>query len=156
MLIIASTVSEQLDLWYEESTEQLSDEDYNRNKALNYLWNDFSRSYLGYVFGNGFASTHANFGKLMFSNMEEGIYQSDLGLFGLWTHFGLIIIFLIIKVIYGALRLRNKSLGILMMGIHVVLANILFSAITPEQILFWVIFIGVIKIENFNLVNNLH
>jgi len=147
VFIVGTLVFERLELWYTEALEQVSDDDYNRNKALIYYLNDYSRSILGYIFGNGFASGRSDFGKLLFSNMDNGIFQSDLGLLGLWTHYGVLIIFLILRVLYSALKLKKVAIELFLMGWHVIIANILFSAITPEHILFWVIFISLIKIQ---------
>ncbi len=146
-LIVVTVTISQLESWYLESLIQINDEDYNRNKAFKYYWTDYSRSFFGYLFGNGFASTHSNFGEIYRENTDNGIFQSDLGLFGLWSHFGLIMLYVVLNSIYLALRLTRKTSGVFFMGIHVLIANILFSAITPEQIIFWVFFICILKFE---------
>ena len=81
-----------LDVWLElmdETTQQLGDEDYNRNKALVYFFSPMANpSWLTYLLGNGYLSANAT--SLMQDLMKEGIYNSDMGYIGFWNQFGLI------------------------------------------------------------------
>ena len=155
LIIVLFIASEQFLFWYDESLTQINDKDYNRVKALNYFWNDYSKSVWGYLFGNGFASTHSDFGKLFANNMYRGIYQSDIGLIGLWTQFGLLMVFTLLGLVRRGFKIAKNAPSLYLMSFHVVLANILFSAVTPEQIMFWVIFYSLlIQHENKNLISS--
>ncbi len=140
LTVVLYIASEQFLFWYDESLTQINDKDYNRVKALNYFWNDYSKSVWGYLFGNGFASTHSEFGKLYFNNMERGIFQSDLGLFGLWTQFGILMVITLLGLVKRGLKIWKRAPWIYLMSVHILIANIIFSAVTPEQIMFWVVF----------------
>jgi hypothetical protein len=140
LTVVLYIASEQFLFWYDESLTQINDKDYNRVKALNYFWNDYSKSVWGYLFGNGFASTHSEFGKLFFNNMERGIFQSDLGLFGLWTQFGILMVITLLGLVKRGLKIWKRAPWIYLMSVHILIANIIFSAVTPEQIMFWVVF----------------
>lgn len=70
-----------------ETIMQLQDEDYNRVKAFNYF-TAVKNGPLSLFLGNGFIS--GNVSSYMEDLRQEGIYNSDLGLIGLWHQFGLL------------------------------------------------------------------
>lgn len=88
----------------DETMGQLTDEDYNRVKAFNYFISPVNGE-LAFVWGNGFISGHVS--SLMADLREEGIYNSDLGLIGLWNQFGLL--FPLSVLYYQIQRLSHKS-----------------------------------------------
>lgn len=101
-----------LDVWLElmdETTQQLGDEDYNRNKALVYFFSPMANpSWLTYLLGNGYLSANAT--SLMQDLMKEGIYNSDMGYIGFWNQFGLIPIVAFYMVIFHGLWGEGASL----------------------------------------------
>lgn len=72
----------------EETTVDLNDADYNRNKAWTYFLYVFSPHWICYILGNGFLSSH--YSVVMQSLMEIGIHNSDVGFIGYWNQFGII------------------------------------------------------------------
>ncbi len=77
---------------------QLQDDDYNRVKAFNYFI-AAKNGPLSVFLGNGFIS--GNVSSIMDDLRHEGIYNSDLGLIGLWHQFGLLFP---LTVLYYAFR----------------------------------------------------
>lgn len=94
------------DMWsslIEETTEQLNDEDYNRNKSFAYFLSPLANpSWLTYILGNGFLSAHAS--DQMADLRTLGIFNSDLGFIGFWNQFGIIPVFVFLWLLVGAYR----------------------------------------------------
>lgn len=90
----------------EETTEELGDQDYNRNKAWEYFIYMYSPHWLCYILGNGFLSAH--YSPLMLLLMEEGIYNSDVGFIGYWNQFGIIPIIAIFIMYSSVLKSKNS------------------------------------------------
>lgn len=91
---------------YEQTTEELGDQDYNRNKAWNYFIYMYSPHWLCYILGNGFLSAH--YSPIMQLLMEEGIYNSDVGFIGYWNQFGIIPIIAIFIMYISVLKSKNS------------------------------------------------
>ena len=72
---------------FNETVAQLTDPDYNRVKAFNYFISGVN-GWPSYLWGNGFIS--GNVHPIMQQLQKEGIYNSDLGLVGMWNQFGII------------------------------------------------------------------
>lgn len=72
---------------FQETYTELSDQDYNRVKAFHYFMTPIN-GWMSFVWGNGFISGTVN--SLLADLGEDGIYNSDLGLIGLWNQFGLL------------------------------------------------------------------
>lgn len=87
---------------FQETAAQLQDEDYNRVKAFNYF-TSLKNGQLSLFLGNGFIS--GNVSSYMEDLRNEGIYNSDLGLIGLWHQFGLLFP---LSVLYYELRGCSK------------------------------------------------
>ncbi len=90
----------------EETTEELGDQDYNRNKAWEYFIYMYSPHWLCYILGNGFLSAH--YSPLMLLLMEEGIYNSDVGFIGYWNQFGIIPVIAIFTMYFSVLKSKNS------------------------------------------------
>ena len=90
----------------EQTTEELGDQDYNRNKAWNYFIYMYSPHWLCYILGNGFLSAH--YSPIMQLLMEEGIYNSDVGFIGYWNQFGIIPIIAIFIMYISVLKSKNS------------------------------------------------
>lgn len=90
----------------EETSEELGDQDYNRNKAWNYFLYMFSPHWLCYILGNGYLSAH--YSATMMLLMEEGIYNSDVGFIGYWNQFGIIPVIAIFIMYISVLKKNNK------------------------------------------------
>lgn len=89
----------------EQTTDELADQDYNRNKAWNYFVYMFSPHWLCYIFGNGYLSLH--YSSMMQFLMNEGIYNSDVGFIGYWNQFGIIPIVTLFIMYFSVLKKGN-------------------------------------------------
>lgn len=106
-----------------ETLMQLQDEDYNRVKAFNYF-TSLKNGPLSLFLGNGFIS--GNVSTYMEDLRNEGIFNSDLGLIGLWHQFGLLFP---LSVLYYELRGCSKyhsfhvrAMSVLMLSCSLTLA----------------------------------
>lgn len=86
LFLVAMTAS-QWGLLYDETISQLSDPDYNRIKSMSYMF-AHRDGFIRYILGDGFISGNVN--PILQRLAEEGIYHSDVGLFGTWHQYGLI------------------------------------------------------------------
>ena len=86
----------------DETTTQLNDNDYNRNKAWLYFIFSYSPNWVCYILGNGFISAKTS--NIMASLMEMGIFNADVGFIGYWNHFGIIPIIAIITMYVKVLK----------------------------------------------------
>ena len=90
----------------EQTTEELGDQDYNRNKSWNYFLYMFSPHWLCYILGNGFLSAH--YSSTMLLLMQEGIYNSDVGFIGYWNQFGIIPVITIFVMYFSVFKSKNS------------------------------------------------
>ena len=90
----------------EQTTEELGDQDYNRNKAWDYFIYMYSPHWLCYILGNGYLSAH--YSPTMQLLMEEGIFNSDVGFIGYWNQFGIIPIIAIFIMYISVLKSKNS------------------------------------------------
>ncbi|MBR5957434.1 MAG: hypothetical protein IKZ99_03640 [Salinivirgaceae bacterium] len=100
-IIVAVVTYSTIDVWgalFDETAEQVENEEYNRKKAIRYFLFDDNPNIWCYLFGNGFLSSHAT--SHMQDMMELGVYNSDVGFIGYWNNFGIIpiIVFLLMLI----------------------------------------------------------
>lgn len=126
----------------EETNNQLNDQDYNRWKALRYFFNDYSPNTWCYIFGNGLpAGGKSDFGNLLWENMKNGIYGSDLGLIGMWVDYGILPIICIYLVIYRILKYKYYPLYLKFLCTHILLVPTIFHFWeNPNLYLFIILF----------------
>ncbi len=133
------------DIWYgliEESQKQLADQDYNRWKALSYYLFEYSPNWFCYIFGNGMPSGgNSVLGNLYWSNMEKGIFASDLGMIGMWTMYGVIPLFTIYYVLVKNLIKKQFPLYLKFVSFHILLIPTIFQYGKNPGILFFSIII---------------
>lgn len=86
-LFLVAMTAGQWGLLYDETITQLSDPDYNRIKAMNYMF-AHRDGFIRYILGDGFISGYVN--PILKVLGTEGIFHSDVGLFGMWHQYGLI------------------------------------------------------------------
>lgn len=97
------------DAWmrlFDETTAQLSDEDYNRNVAFHYYIFEANSNWLSAILGNGFLSSNTT--SLMQDLMKQGIYNSDMGFIGFWNQYGIIPIIVFTWIMLVPLIRRKK------------------------------------------------
>lgn len=92
LFMVVMTAS-QWGLLYDETMTQLSDPDYNRIKSMSYMF-AHRDGFIRYILGDGFISGYVD--SLLVRLGADGIYHSDVGLFGMWNQYGLIPVITII------------------------------------------------------------
>lgn len=81
----------------EETIFDLTNSSYNRSLAYVYFLKEAPQGIMSVLLGNGFISSKVS--TIMTELMEEGIYNSDVGLVGLWNQFGVLPVLTILAVI---------------------------------------------------------
>lgn len=85
-IIMALYTATQWDYLIQQTIEELSDPEYNRNKAYTYMF--APRDLVRYLLGDGFISSYSS--PLMPRLQESGIFFSDVGMIGFWNQYGVI------------------------------------------------------------------
>ena len=104
-----------------ETNSNISNADYNRNKAFAYFIFEGSNHFLTQILGNGFLSSRS--GDLMARLMEMGIYNSDMGFIGFWNQFGIIPIVVFVMLPILAIKNRFFPPYLKMLGAHILLCS---------------------------------
>lgn len=86
LLLMLIYTTAQFDFLIQQTIEQLTDPEYNRNKAWAYMFS--TREPIRYLLGDGFISLHSS--PLMTILQDQGIYFSDVGIIGFWNQYGVI------------------------------------------------------------------
>lgn len=98
-----------------ETEEQLGNNDYNRNKALTYFFGTTTQNLFTTIFGVGFISAHVS--PLMQNLMDNGIFNSDVGLVGFWNQYGVIPVITILYLFISTLRTKEMPQYMKMLAI---------------------------------------
>lgn len=85
-----------------ETETQLADSEYNRNKALAYFFSTTTQNLFTTVFGIGFISAHTS--PIMQNLMDNGIFNSDVGLIGFWNQYGIIPVIAILYLFISTVK----------------------------------------------------
>ena len=90
--------------------------------AMNYFLNDFMPSTSAYIFGNGQDSMNSTYGqKMHFLRNTLGFYQSDIGIIGDYTRYGVLFVIaqlsISVKIIFGKLHPDIEYLRYLFIGL---------------------------------------
>ena len=109
---------------FEETVSDLdSGDEYNRIRAYAYFLFEADTNWFTGIFGHGFISAKTT--SLMQDLMEEGIYNSDVGLIGFWNQFGIIPVILFLY--YPIAALFSKCMPYLMRAESVMLLGCSFT-----------------------------
>lgn len=123
----------------EQTTEELGDQDYNRNKAWNYFIYMYSPHWLCYILGNGYLSAH--YSPTMQLLMEEGIFNSDVGFIGYWNQFGIIPVIVYLIMYIKTLKNKRFPLYIKYMSLFALMGIMTLSYYAQNvQMLYFMIF----------------
>lgn len=90
-----------------ETTQQLSDPEYNRVKAFAYF-TSLPNGWMSIFWGNGFISGYVH--PIMSQLMQDGIYYADMGLLGFWFLFGIIPVGAILYYVIRGLSRKHSFL----------------------------------------------
>lgn len=81
--------------------KQASDKDTNiRIVAMNFFMTEFMPSKLAYIFGNGQDSLNSSYGKAIAAYKAMGLYQSDIGLIGDYSKFGILFVIAQLSIVF--------------------------------------------------------
>jgi hypothetical protein len=138
-LFFSYVVYEKINVLFEESIEQLNDKDYPRIKAFYFFTNDFSKSNLGYAFGNGVASSNVSYGQYVDTlKTRDRIYHSDMGLLGTWVYFGIFSLFAILIPIARMIFSSREFLGFKFLGLHIIIGFTMFLFLREYSLVFMI------------------
>jgi len=134
-----------------ETSDQFNDLEYNRWKAFAVFSSGLSETWWSYIFGNGYASLHSLYGEYINSLKSKGIYQSDLGLLGLWTIYGAFFISLLLYYLYSIIKEVNIPLYLRMYSMKIILAFWIYSFIYYHHIIFFMILFYLFEYEKLKI-----
>ena len=121
-----------LALW-NETVYQLNNPDYNRVRAFMYF-TSVKNGPLSFFLGNGFISGRVN--PIMQNLMKEGIYNSDLGLIGMWHQFGLIPVITILVIEIRGLS-RKHSFLVRACSLFMLLCSMTIAYFVDSEFIIW-------------------
>lgn len=135
-------IAHTIDTWmllFENATEEINDTDYNRNVALAYFFTS-NEHFLNDILGNGFISEKVS--DIMASNMEMGIFNSDVGFVGYWNQFGIIPLIAIFWLLGYAIVKRGIPYYMKLWSIQILICCITISYFgASSEMLFFSFFI---------------
>lgn len=137
-LIISFTTVNEINKIYDETSEQLLDEDYPRIRGVIYFSQVFSKSNYGIIFGNSVGSLKTNYGYFM-DNLKTnlGIYISDLGLFGTWVMFGFTSIISVFYPFFNIFKTSKDYLFFKIISLHVIFGFTMFTLLPEYNFIFF-------------------
>lgn len=125
----------------EQTKQETSSENYNRNIAYAYYLSENFKSFSQFMFGKGVESTHLSNQSQRNENLSEmGVFNSDVGFLGFMNIYGVIpiIVFLII-LLKPLIHWKNYSLDIKLMSIHILICSLTISYFEPFAFAIWFI-----------------
>ena len=128
-----------IDIWtsfFEETSSQLSDEDYNRWKALDFFLHHYGTGWGTLIFGNGFLSLHNQGGQLLYNLGAEGIFIDDIGMIGVWVKYGIIPIILLYYIIIKVFRYSVMPIYMKCICAHIGLLPVSWTLVGPHYTVF--------------------
>ena len=115
-----------------ETTGQATDSDYNRWKALNFFLFDYSPDWLNYILGNGRLSFQTEAGVDTFLLSMDGYDQSDIGIIGFWSIYGLISVAVICILIFKVIRNSYFPFYLKALAFHMLLVPIAWNFVAAD------------------------
>jgi hypothetical protein len=92
------------------------------------------------IFGNGLLSLKVESGQLIEEMMTHGYVQSDIGIIGFWSIYGILPLIVIYTVIFKILYRKFYPFYIKAMAAHILLVPICFSFNRFDSLLFIFLF----------------
>jgi hypothetical protein len=124
----------------QETTGQLNNQDYARWKSFYYYVFEYSPHWSCNIFGNGFLSTKVESGRLLQQKAVTGYYQSDIGIIGLWSMYGILPLIVIYTVISKILFRKLYPFYLKAMAAHILFVPIAWSFDLNGSLIFIIIF----------------
>jgi hypothetical protein len=132
VVLMAVYTSGQWGQLYQMTVSQVLNPEYNRNKALAYMFS--TRDPLRYLLGEGFISANVN--PIILTLQESGIYHSDVGLVGLWHMYGVIPAAVVLVMTLKGLS-RKKSFAVRAAAIYILTGTLTLSFFAFGETLLW-------------------
>lgn len=143
-------------LWMiQETRQQAGDMDYNRWKAFNFFVFEFSPDWLCYIFGNGRFSFHSDAGASTFTLALEGYDQSDIGMIGFWSIYGIIPVAVIIILALSVVFRKEFPMYLKAISLHILLIPIAWNfAAADALVLILLFYLFAYYSESYKLLTN--
>lgn len=142
LLIVALFIGVTAPQWlklFKETSSQLGNDDYNRLLAYNYFLFQACPGFIHYFTGTGLISAKTS--SIMKDLMDAGIYNSDVGFVGLWNHYGILPILVIIIFVFKGLK-KGMPLYILFNAVFILIGGATIACFnTPDKNLWLCTFI---------------
>lgn len=125
----------------EQTEQETSSKDYNRNIAYTYYLSENFSSFSQFMFGKGIESTHLSNQSQRNENLSEmGIFNSDVGFLGFMNIYGVIpIIIFIIILLKPLIHWSYYPLDVKLMSIHILVCSLTISYFEPFAFAIWFI-----------------
>jgi len=125
----------------EQTEQETSSKDYNRNIAYTYYLTENFSSFSQLLFGEGVESTHlSNQSQRNDVLSKMGVFNSDVGFLGFMNIYGVIPIIVFIIILLKPLIHRNYyPLDIKLMSIHILICSLTVSYFVPFAYTIWFI-----------------
>jgi hypothetical protein len=108
----------------QETSEQLTNPDYERWKALYFFLFDYSPHWICNILGNGFLSAHVQSGLKIQELMFQGYYQADIGILGLWSMYGVIPLIVVYSIVLKILSHKEYPFFMKAIAAHILFVPI--------------------------------
>ena len=125
-------------------------EDNIRLASLTFYWNQIISSPISFLIGNGVPNANSLFGQIMKSWMDVGFYTSDIGIVGIWWHFGIFFIFIYISMLIKILIIYRKYISLYLKLFVIATAFIsvmIYPFATSSNYLLWALLLYMIDQE---------
>ena len=136
--ILVAFIIQSSDLWtslFEETTSQLENDDYARNRAYSYFLFEASPNVWCYIFGNGLISYYTSDYIQELQSMH--IYNSDVGIVGYWNQYGVLALLGYFYMIYHLVRNKNVPLWAKLLSFVIILNPFTGGYIAKTEALFF-------------------
>jgi hypothetical protein len=112
---------------FAETAEQAGDGDYNRWKALSFFLFEYSPNWLSYILGNGRFSIQSEAGVDTYLLSVQGYDQSDIGIIGFWSIYGLLPVAVMYVMIAHVIRRNYFPFYLKALAFHMLLIPIAWN-----------------------------
>ena len=136
--VVVAFIIQSRDLWaflFEETTSQLENADYARNKAYSYFLFEASPNLLCYIFGNGLISFYTS--DYLSDLQSMHIFNSDVGMVGYWNQYGVLALLGYIYMICHLVRNKNVPLWAKLLSFVLILNPFTGGYIAKTEALFF-------------------
>lgn len=115
-----------------ETTDEISNPDYNRWKAYYYFVFEYSPNWICNLLGNGFLSIKESGGLLLNDMKMSGFYQSDIGILGFWSKYGVLPVIVCYTLVLKILINKHFPFYLKALSAHILLVPIVWAFDTSD------------------------